>query len=163
MTTLTEKLIELKNLRAGAATAAALLKERREEFERIHADLIQFVRDTSVAVEMTEVAVKAIAVSLHKSVGTKKPAPGVEIKMFKEYTIDEVAGLAWAKAKELCLIPAKLDVAAVKKLATVQSLPFVQIEEVPRATIAVDLSKLDFGQEANTPEAATAIEAGVPA
>ena len=71
--------------------------------------------------------------------------------MFKEYAINEVSGLAWATEKQLCLIPAKLDVAAIKKLATVTPLPFVMVSEVPKVTIATDLSKLDFSAETVSP------------
>jgi hypothetical protein len=164
MTTLIAKLIELREIRAGARAAASMLKARREEFDLAHKDLILFAHETAAAVDMAETAVKAIALSLHASVGTKKPAPGVEIKMFKEYAIDEDAGLKWATEKQLCLIPAKLDIPAIKKLATVQPLPFVLIDEVPRATIATDLSKLDFGETAAAPDPADApITMGVPA
>ena len=144
MTSLIGRIIELKELRAGAAIWTAKLKARHEDFDRENAQLIQFVRETAVEVDAAETALKAVALQVHENTGTKKPAPGVEIKMFKEYAIDEVAGLAWATEKQLCLIPARLDLAAIKKLATVTPLPFVLIAEVPKATIATDLSKLDL-------------------
>lgn len=148
MTSLIGRIIELKELRAGAAIWTAKLKARHEDFDRENAQLIQFVRETAAEVAAAETALKAVALQVHGNTGERKPAPGVEIKMFKEYAIDEVAGLLWATEKQLCLIPARLDIAAIKKLATVQPLPFVLIDEVPKATIATDLSTIGLMAEA---------------
>jgi len=148
MTPLLERVIELADLRARAAKSREQLRVRYEEFNRANAGLIENVKEQASAVDSAEVALRAVALERYDITKDKKPAPGVEIKMFKEYTIDEEAGLAWAKEKQLCLIPAKLDVAAIKKLATVQPLPFVLVDEVPKVTLAVDLSKLDLKTEA---------------
>jgi hypothetical protein len=156
MTPLTERVVELQGLRAAAAIAAAALKARREEFDRENTPLILFVRQTAEAVAASETALKAVALERYDITKDKKPAPGIEIKLFKEYVIDEVAAFAWAQLKELCLIPARLDVPAIKKLATVTPLPFVLIDEVPRVTIATDLSKLDLGAEVMAPAPAVA-------
>ena len=154
MTLLTERVLELKFLRDRADFSSELLKVAQEEFHKTNARLIQDAKVHAAAVDSAEVALRAVAVQEYEHTKEKKPAPGVEIKLYKEYVIDEVAGLAWAQQKELCLIPAKLDLAAIKKLATVQPLPFVLIDEVPRVTIATDLSKLDLGAEVKAPEPA---------
>lgn len=147
MTSLVARVVELANLRNRAAQSREQLRLRYEEFNRANAGLIENVKEYVAAVDVAEVALRAVAQDEYNRTKEKKPAPGVEIKLFKEYAIDETAGLAWAKEKDLCLIPAKLDVAAIKKLATVQPLPFVVVSEVPKVTIAVDLSKLDLRTE----------------
>ena len=152
MTPLTERVIELRKLRASRDGCAVVLKARREAFDRENAALIANLRDDAEAVATAETALKAVALERYDITKEKRPAPGIEIKIYREYLIDEAAGLAWATEKQLCLIPARLDVAAIKKLATVQPLSFVLVDEVPRVTIATDLSKLDFGAEANAPE-----------
>ena len=152
MTPLTERVVELKFLRDRAEFSRTLLREATEQFHKDNARLIQDAKVHAEAVAASETALKAVAAVEYEQTKEKKPAPGVEIKMFREYAIDEVAGLAWAKEKDLCLIPASLDLTAIKKLATVQPLPFVKVSEVPKVQIATDLSKLDLGAEAKAPE-----------
>lgn len=142
MTPLTERVVELQSLRAAAAIAAAKLKTRREEFDRENTPLILFVRQTAEAVAASETALRAVALERYDITKEKRPAPGVEIKLYREYTINAEAGLAWAKEKGLCLIPESLDIAAVKKMATVMPLPFVVVDDEPRVLIASDLSKV---------------------
>lgn len=139
--TLTDRVRELAALRTAAQSAVGALKARRETFDRENEALIRLAKDSAFAALEAETALKAVAAAEYERTGVKKPAPGLEIKMFKEYAIDEAAGLAWATEKDLCLIPAKLDIAAIKKLSTVQSLPFVLVDDVPRVTIAIDLEK----------------------
>lgn len=150
MTSLLERIIQLADLRKRAARSREQLRLRTEEFQRANAGLIATDREYAAAVDSAEVALRAVAVDEYRRTKERKPAPGLEIKLFKEYAIDEVAGLAWAKEKDLCLIPATLDLAAIKKLATVQPLAFVRISEVPKVTIATDLSKLDLKDAAVT-------------
>jgi hypothetical protein len=93
------------------------------------------------AVEAAEADVRGLALVTHTNTGSTKPMPGVQIVASKEYAIDEPAGLVWAQQTRLCLIPESLDVKAVKKLATVQALPFVRVLENPSVRIATDLAK----------------------
>jgi len=139
--TLTERVRELAALRAEAQASVAALKARREAFDLENAALIQLSKDSAFKALEAETALKAVAAEEFERTGVKKPAPGVEIKLFKDYTINEEQALTWAKEKDLCLIPAKLDVAAIKKLATVQALPFVLVEDLPKVQIATDLEK----------------------
>jgi hypothetical protein len=131
------------------ATARAALAERRGElateqkrFDDENVERILAIRERTQDVVAAEITLRTLSLAAFDAdPANKKPAPGVEIKATKVYAIDEVAGLAWAKEKQLCLIPEALDVAAVKKLATVQALPFVSITEEPKAFIASDLDK----------------------
>lgn len=148
MTPLLERVIQLAYLRNRAARSRALLQLRTEEFQRANAGLIENLKEHSAAADAAEIALRAVAAEEYERTKERKPAPGIEIKLYKQYDINEVAGLAWAKEKDLCLIPASLDVAAIKKLATVQALSFVMVSEIAKVTIATDLSKLDFSQAA---------------
>jgi hypothetical protein len=148
MSDLTARVIDLKFLRDRSEFSHGLLKEAYEAFQKDNARLIEDAKVHAAAVTSAETALKAVAAEEYATTKERKPAPGIEIKLFKEYAIDEAAGLAWATEKQLCLIPAKLDVAAIKKLATVQPLPFVKIAEVPKVTIATDLSKLELPDSA---------------
>lgn len=138
-TGLIERVKELAALRERAADSAFRIKIVRECFEREHADLIASVRETAAIVAAAETALRAVALERYDITKERRPAPGVEIRLFKSYEIDESAGLEWAKEKSICLIPERLDVAAVKKMATVVPLPFVVVDEEPRVMIASDL------------------------
>lgn len=151
MMPLLERVIQLADLRDRAARSHALLQLRTEEFQRANAGLIENLKERSAAADAAEIALRAVAAEEYERTKERKPAPGIEIKLYKQYAINEVAGLAWAKEKDLCLIPASLDVAAIKKLATVQALSFVMVSEVPKVTIATDLSKLVFSEAAQAP------------
>jgi len=155
---LTQRLLELRDLRIRAAHHAEKLRLRTDAFKRDNVGLIESVKEHLAAVNAAEVALRALAAEEYERTKERKPAPGLEIKLFKQYAIDEVAGLAWAKEKDLCLIPAKLDVHAIKKLATVQPLAFVTITELPKIQITTDLSKCDLPDPASV-ESAIAREA----
>jgi hypothetical protein len=138
---ITERVRVLANVRELHESNKSKLKARQDAFNVENANLINEITLSAPAIVAAEVALKAVVESEYRATGEKKPAAGVEVKLFKEFAIDEAAGLAWAKEKELCLIPEQLDVAAVKKLATVQPLPFVTVTQIPKVTIASDLTK----------------------
>lgn len=136
---LLERVKELSDLRENQAGLAFTLKGLRDTFDFDYADLIGLVREQAAMVAAAETALRAVAIERYDITKNRKPAPGVEIRLFKSYEIDESAGLAWAKEKSICLIPERLDVAAVKKMATVMPLPFVVVDDEPRVMIASDL------------------------
>ena len=71
----------------------------------------------------------------------KKPAPGVEVKLFKRLDYDAGEALAWARSKQMCLVPEALNIAAFKKIAQATPLPFVFYHEEPQVTIATKLDE----------------------
>lgn len=140
--TLIDQLRELDKLRAACDVGVAELKKRRAAFDSENATLVAVLKNDAAAVTAAEIAIRAVAEAEYRTTLNRKPAPGIEIKVFKEYLIDEEEGLRWAQEKKLCLIPEKLDITAIKKLATVTPLPFVVIEDVPKAQIATNLEKV---------------------
>lgn len=126
--------------RAVSDLANATLKRLRATFEDAHAAEIVAVVESKRAVAEAEATARALAEAHFTVTGEKKPVPGIEVREKKEYDIDETAGLAWAREKGMCLVPEALDVKAVKKLATVQPLPFVTVRVEPQVTLASDLT-----------------------
>lgn len=137
----------LERVRALAEARRALVSRQADyaiaqrRFEDATRDLRLAMNQAKDAVAAAEVTVRALAAEEYMLTGEKKPAPGIEIKLRATYQIDEQTGLAWAKEKGLCLIPESLDVAAVKKMASVTPLPFVTVTHEPQPQIATDLDK----------------------
>lgn len=153
--TLLERVRVLAAQRAAAAQLAALLKAEQEAFDAKHADLIAGIQQACAAVNDSELMVRTLAVDAYNAnPDDKAPAPGIGIRVTKNYTVDEKAGLVWAKQAGMCLIPESLDVKAVKKIAAATPLAFVTVTEEASATIATDLEKALADVPA--PEAVTA-------
>jgi hypothetical protein len=117
------------------------IEAKRAAFDATIADDARNLEACKRAVEAAEADVRGLTLVAHETTGNAKPSAGVSVVITKDYTVDEAAGFAWAKTTGLCLVPESLDVKAVKKLATVQALPFVTVQEVPAVRIATDLTK----------------------
>lgn len=111
----------------------------RRGFEATIAHDLEQLRADTEAMETEEATVRAMALVAYETEGAKHPAPGVEVVISKEFEIDEAAGLAWAKTTRMFLLPEQLDAKAVKKVAAVQPLPFVEVRERPAVRLAKDL------------------------
>lgn len=156
---LRQAIVHLAEARRKLAGTKTIVADKKQQFERENRDLIALMNRESDAVAAAELMVRTLTVDTFKATGNKKPAPGVEIKMKKEYEVDEVAALKWAIEKDLCLIPQQLDLKAVTKLASVQPLPFVRIHEEPQPQISTDLDKVLAVAEATAPAADIAADA----
>jgi hypothetical protein len=153
LASLRAKRAELAEARRTLAGAKTLLADRKAQFDRENRELVLEINRANDAVAAAELMVRTLAVEHFHATSEKKPIAGVEVKIKKEYDVDEVRGFEWAKAKDLCLIPASLDIAAVKKLATVQALEFVTVRDVPSPQIATDLEKAIATEELTAPAA----------
>lgn len=130
---------KLAMLRQEVQSQEAGIKEARQAFEATLADRARNLEALKREVEATESAVRGMALVEHSQTNNTKPCPGVSVVMTKEYEVDEAAGLTWARTTRMCLVPEALDIKAVKKMATVTSLPFVVVHEKPSVRIASDL------------------------
>lgn len=128
-------------LREEAAQRADAIKAKRAAFEATIAEDVAGLSLTTRETEEVEAAVRGLTLVAHETTGNAKPCAGVSVVMSKEYDIDDAAGLEWARATTMCLVPESLDVKAVKKMASVTALPFVTVREVPSVRIASDLPK----------------------
>ncbi len=139
MSALLDVVVELAAAREEVAQRKAAIDAKRKAFELTIAEESSVYAFRVATVSVLDAQARALAVLAYDASKNKTPCPGLSIIGKKHYAIDEVAGLAWAREKEMCLIPESLDVKAVQKLATVQPLPFVTVTEVPEVRIASDL------------------------
>ena len=138
---LTAHVVKLATLREEVAQRSERIKAARAAFDATIADDVAALEALKRSAEAEDAACRGFALVIHEQTGNTKPAPGVEIKVSKEYDIDETAAFAWAKMTGMALIPESLDRKAIQKIATVQSLHFVTVREVPKAQLATDLTK----------------------
>ena len=125
----------LRNTERSLALAIGLAREAWEDRNRVEIDNYNAVL---AAKNLAEGALRARAVEVYNQTGNKKPAPGVEIKMFTKLTYDEVEALKWASEHWIAL---KLDKAVFEKIAKAAPPDFVAVTQEPQATIATDLSR----------------------
>ena len=119
------------------------LAQRRDDFERDNAKLLEQVKTDGELVDAAESALRSLALDHYKRTKEAKPTPGVEIRVYDVLTVnDPTVALAWAKKSELCLIPESVDMKALLKVAKVTRLPFVTYDAEPRAQISTDLEKV---------------------
>jgi hypothetical protein len=127
--------------RRALEASAATVRAARVQFETDNAALLEQLKADQQAVVLEEEVTRKLASIYYATTLEKKLSPGVEIAVGTEYTIDVDAGLKWALEKQMCLIPAQLDVGAVKKIASVSTLPFVTTSPKVTVRIATDLDK----------------------
>lgn len=141
MSTILLAVRRVADARADREALAAELKLRREQFDAENAALIADVKTAADAVESAERELRALAEAQYRVTGEKAVAPGVTIKLFTTpRVIDRVAAETWARETKLALIPESLDEKALFKIAAVSPLPFVEMLETPKVTIATQLN-----------------------
>ena len=131
--------VKLATLRTELAMREEKIKAARRGFEETISPQLQNLEALRRELEATEGTVRALALVVHETEGTKTPCPGVSIVVGKEYAVDEAAALTWAKTTRMCLVPESVDLKAIKKMAAVTELPFVTVTEKPSVRIATDL------------------------
>lgn len=112
---LRQQLAEVAKRRAERDALTAEVKEAREAFEASIADKTARLKGLSEGVAMSEEAARIAGIAAYtadKSIG-KKPVDGITLQDGTLYTYNKADALAWAKEKQMCVIPEQLDVAAV--------------------------------------------------
>jgi hypothetical protein len=143
--TILQSLRRLADARAEREALAGELKLRREQFDAENAALIADVKSAADTVEAAEREVRALAEATYRATGEKAVAPGVVVKLFTTPRItDRVAAETWARETKLALIPESLDEKALFKIAAVSPLPFVELLETPKVTIATQLNAAEL-------------------
>ena len=110
----------------------------QEMWELAHTELLDAFRESLDQKLEAEQALKDMALTTFRLTGEKKPAPGVEVKMFKVLDYIPWDAFNWAVKHSLAL---QLNIAEFEKIAKVNTPDFVTITEKPKATIAQDLEK----------------------
>lgn len=142
--TLEEQVKMLAHYRLQNAAITDGLKAQDAEHAKGQALDKQLVKDGAVRIAELEASIAAIALARFAADPDKVKAivPGVSIK---EFTITEwpvAEAEAWAREKDVFIIPAAFDVAAFKKAAPTLGLPFVTERIQPKVQIATDLVKV---------------------
>ena len=91
------------------------------------------------ACDAAESGLRILAVASYIETGEKAVAPGVGIRVMSRLNYENKDAIEWALEHKLAL---KLDTSAFEKIAKTSNLPFVDITEVPQATIATELNRI---------------------
>jgi hypothetical protein len=142
MTEYNELLAKLATQRLMLATAkemkGAMVKafEETPSFQEIQAN----INDATSQIDELTKDLHELALADFKATGSKKPHPGVGIRVSTKLVYDPAVALDWAKTN----VPAALmlDTKTFEGFVKASTAPvtFVSIYEVPSATIATDLS-----------------------
>lgn len=114
-------------------------KRRLAEFEAVNAGLIENINVLKLNATQFEDELREMALAEYAATGAKKFSHGIGIRVTTKLDYDEVQALEWAKAHRLAL---KLDAKAFEKIAKADTPDFVQVVEVPTATLPTDTAKL---------------------
>jgi hypothetical protein len=136
----------LADARANQLAIDEEVRRVRAEFDAANHALLANQRDGKLNIEALEREARALALVEYKATGKKDVAPGVSIKIGKEYVYSRADALAWARETKLCLLPESLDEAAFKKIASATPLPFVTVESTPAAFIATQLNAAEYAE-----------------
>jgi hypothetical protein len=136
----------LADARANQLAIDEEVRRVRAEFDAANHALLANQRDGKGLIEALERDARALALALYAVTGEKSVAPGVEIKVGKEYVYGPADALAWARETKMCLLPESLDEKAFKKIAAATPLPFVTIREEPKAFLATQLNAAEYAE-----------------
>ncbi len=127
-----EKLMKLKQLRE--------LEQKSKQDRDAAIEKLPAVIEFNLVKEQRESLEKEIrdeAIQKYNETGEKKFGQ-VGIRIMSKYNYDELVAFSWAKSHDLCL---KLDTTAFNKLAKSQQFDFVEVEEVPTATLPTEIKE----------------------
>lgn len=138
MSELEEQIEHVRVIRADLESRTQDLHERQVAFNQDNAVLIEEKCRLESACHQAEGKLRALTLEAFQATGSKKPAPGVGVRIVKQLHYDEAEALTWAIESQVenCLSLQKTN---FKKVAEGLALPFVRIEKVAQATIAKEL------------------------
>jgi len=138
MSELEEQIKHVRVLRADLEIREQDLHEKQVAFNQENAVLINEKCRLMNACGEAESRLRELTLAAYQATGSKKPAPGVGVRVVKTLHYDEAEALVWAieSGAEACLSLQKTN---FTKVAEGLKLDFVTIEEVAQATIAKEL------------------------
>ena len=142
MSTLQELVSDLIATREGMATMDAEIAKVHEEIAKTElGQRLACYEETREALRVKaseiEDAVQAEALAVFAETGSKKPAPGVGIRVMTRKVYSEKNAIVWCRTYAPVCIKEALDKRAFEALSPED---IVTIQEEPTATIAKDLS-----------------------
>lgn len=131
---------ELASARVLEASVKALYNARLAAWQAANADLMADLDNARAAVAEAERAVRTATLDAYAQTGDKKPHPAVGVRLNKVICYDGDSARVWAMTASPMLL--KLDAAAFDKAVRAGLVPvdIAQVDDVPQATIATDLS-----------------------
>jgi hypothetical protein len=141
--TLRTELRTLEGLRTTLAIAKNQLDGAMVRFNQENAATLELQAATEKAIAAAETNVRMLALAAYAATDNRKPAPGCEIKVGKEFNYDPKEAFADCQGKGVAIVPAQLDVKAFEAIvkASPSSFPFVKVTEVASVSIAKNLTK----------------------
>ena len=138
ITDLETKISSVRNLRLSVSIIKDMIDKRMAMWEEENRELLDSIEAERIRLREEEEKLRAATLEAYQETGNKKPAPGVGVRIVKEMLFDEDEAIQWAiRANAMrCL---SLQKANFKKVADGLELAFVEILEVPQATIAKEL------------------------
>lgn len=138
MTELDAKVSRVRVLRLSVSIMKDMIDKRMALWEEENRELLDSIEAERIRLREEEEKLRAATLEAYRETGNKKPAPGVGIRIVKEMLFDEDEAVQWAiRANAMrCLSLQKTN---FKKVAEGLELDFVEILEVPQATIAKEL------------------------
>ncbi|HKV74622.1 MAG TPA: hypothetical protein VJN95_08885 [Gemmatimonadales bacterium] len=135
--------LAVQQARRIAVELAAKVGRAREDFETANADLLREAKLARDVAERAEENCRVLALAAYQRNGERRPAPGVEIKLYREPHFEEATALNWARQAGVAVLPERLDTKAFLKIAqsSGNALPFVTWTDQPEAQLAKDLDK----------------------
>lgn len=139
-------------------TAVKFQRERKNKVTLELSRVIQAIDETELGKQLAELKVtmaqinaeladlevraRDAAVLVYQESGERKPLPGAEVKMYSTVKItDERAALKWAAENAPATL--KLDTTKFNAAVRLLDLPFIELGEEPRGTIASNLPNQD--------------------
>jgi hypothetical protein len=138
---LAEQVGRVADLRRNLAVLEEALREKRRAFEEGSADTRAGIEAAGAELLAAENVVRALALAHYLATRDKAPTPGVTVREYEELQYEPAAAFAWAREKQMALLPERLDVKAFEKIAKATPLAFVKVEQHPRVVLATDLEK----------------------
>lgn len=139
MNDIREQVERVAKLREVYSTARQLVDERQARWREENEQLLAQEACIKAELAEAEARLRELTLDAYVNTGSKKPGPGVGIRMVKRVMYEPAEALAWAKAHDLALA---LNAKVFETLAKAGwAVGIVRIVEDAQPTIATDLTK----------------------
>jgi len=116
--------------------------DKLEQFNNDNKELIDRINKLSTELESDKEELISEALDDFRVTGSKQLLGGLGIRVSSKLSYDEDKAFNWAKEHGLCL---KLDVKSFEKLAKIQQINFVMVDEIITVTFPKEI-KIDDGE-----------------
>jgi hypothetical protein len=132
---------QLATAREKAKSTRALYTKLHEAWLEDHRMDAEAASVAAIDVQNLEMRVRETALSIYEDTQEKAICPGVAVRVLTRYDYDQDEAFTWAREHNMCLKLAANEFDAVCKQDKIRP-DFVDVREVPQATIATDLEKV---------------------